>query len=133
MSKLWLKYKNWLKLGKQNRVYRYRSNMYRYMFSSGRVYRYMFKVYRYMSPENAQNVCFSPIFPYFCIPNQLYTSYTHQNHFIIILTSLFYSIHLSILSFFQQFIMNYSQTHYFMDPNPYITLTCKLVRVYSKP
>ena len=29
------------------------------------MYRYRFKVYRYMSPENAQNVCFSPIFPYF--------------------------------------------------------------------
>ena len=45
-------------------MYRYRSNLYRYRFGSGGVYRYRFKVYRYMSPKNAQNVCFSPIFPY---------------------------------------------------------------------
>ena len=61
MIKLWLKYENWSKL---SRVYRYMCDMYRYMFGSVRVYRYMFKVYRYMSPENAQNVYFSPIFPY---------------------------------------------------------------------
>ena len=29
------------------------------------MYRYMFRVYWYMSPENAQNVCFCPLFPYF--------------------------------------------------------------------
>ena len=46
-------------------MYRFMSNMYRYMFSSGRVYRYMFKVYRYMSPENAQNVYFLPLFHIF--------------------------------------------------------------------
>ena len=61
MSKLWPNYEDW---SKQSRVYQYMCDMYRYMFGSVRVYRYMSKVYRYMSPENAQNVCFSPIFPY---------------------------------------------------------------------
>ena len=40
MSKLWLKYENWLKLGKQNRVYRYTPKVYRYTLASGGVYRY---------------------------------------------------------------------------------------------
>ena len=57
MSNLWSKYETWSKQENQNRVYRY-------MFGFVRVYRYMFKVYRHMSPENAQNVYFSPIFPY---------------------------------------------------------------------
>ena len=65
MSKLWLQYENWSKLENRAWVYRYMSNMYQYMFSSGRVYQYMFKVYQYMSPENAQNVYFLPFFHIF--------------------------------------------------------------------
>ena len=81
MSKLWLKYENW---SKHSRVYRYRSDLYRYRFGSGGLYRYRFgpgglyryrlgsgglywyrfKLYRYRSPKNAQNVCFSFIVPY---------------------------------------------------------------------
>ena len=33
MRKLWPKYENWSKLGKQNMVYRYTSNMYRYILA----------------------------------------------------------------------------------------------------
>ena len=81
MSKLWPKYENWSKLGKQNIMYRYTPNMYRYMLGSGGVYRYTFKVYRYMSPENAQNVYF---FFFFWINKNLFpkgqspTKNTHE-------------------------------------------------------
>ena len=34
MSKLWLKYENWSEQENQSRVYRYRSNMYRYMLAT---------------------------------------------------------------------------------------------------
>ena len=39
-------------------------HLYRYRFGSRGLYRYRSKVYLYRSPKNAQNVCFSPIFPY---------------------------------------------------------------------
>ena len=112
MSKLWPKYENWSKQEKQNRVYRYRSN-----------------VYRYTLAKNDQNLkctgtgsgctstchrklprmcVFHPFF-HLLIPNQLYTSNTHQNHFQFTLESLFYSISLSILFLFQRPIMNYSK------------------------
>ena len=108
MSKLWTKYENWSKLGKQNRVYRYTPNMYQYMLGSGRVYRYTFKVYRYMSPENAQNVYFLPFFHIF---DTQFNSILHK-HFKTIPNSsynlYFYSILLSITylssKFFHEFL-----------------------------
>ena len=136
MSTLWSKYENWSKLGKQNRVYRYRSN-----------------VYRYTLAKNDQNpkctgtgsgctgtchqkfprMCvFYPFF-HILIPNQLYTSNTHQNHFQFTLESLFYSISLSILILFQRSIMNYFKNHSNMGYDPYTNQAPRFVRVCSKP
>ena len=79
MSKLWPKYENWSKQENQNRLYRYKSNLYQYKLAKNDqnrsctgtsstctgMYRYKFNLYRYKSPKSAQNVCFSPISPYF--------------------------------------------------------------------
>ena len=136
MRKLLLKYKNWSKRETEHHMYRYTPDLYRYMLAqndqnltcTGTCSRCTGTCHRKMP-----RMCvFLPFFHIFHLI-QLYTSYTHQNHFIFILKSLFYSNPLSLLIFFQKSIMNYSQTNYNIDPNPYITLTCRLVRVYSKP
>ena len=49
-------------------------------------------------------------FSIFFHPIQLYSPYTLQNHFIFILTSLFYSIHLSLHVYLQKHFLNYFQT-----------------------
>ena len=128
MRKLWLKYETWSEQKKHNRVYRYTPN----------VYRYTPNVYRYTLAKNDQNtkctgtyskctstsirkvprMCvFHPFF-HILIPNQLYTSNTHQNHFKFPLESLFYSIHLSFLIFFQNLSINFSQIHSNMGYDP---------------
>ena len=136
MSKLCPKYENWSEQENQSRVYRYRSN-----------------VYRYTLAKNDQNpkctgtgsgcigtchrklprMCvFHPFF-YILIPNQLYTSNTLQNHFQFTLESLLYSNPLSILILFQKSIINYSQIHPNMGYDPYTTQSYRLIRVCSKP
>ena len=136
MRKLWPNYKYWSKLGTEYQVYRYTP-----------------KVYRYTLAKNDQNtmctgtcskctgthhrklprMCvFHPFF-HILIPNQLYTSNTHQNHFKFTLESLLYSNHLSILIFFQNLSMNFSQYHSNMGYNPYTIQSQGFVRVYSKP
>ena len=136
MSKLWPKYEKWSKLEMQNRVYRYTP-----------------KVYRYTLAKNGQNtkctgtsskctgtslrkvprMCVFHPFSHILIPNQLYTSNTHQNHFKFPLESLFYSIPPSILILVQMPIMNYFKTHSNMGYNSYTNQTQGFVRIYSKP
>ena len=72
-------------------------------------------------------------FSIFFHPIQLYSPYPLQNHFIFILTSLFYSNPLSLFIFFQNLSMNSSQYHSNMGCNPYTTQTPRFVRVCSKP
>ena len=128
MRKLWQKYQNWLKLGKQNRVYRYTPNVYRYTFGSGRVYRYTFKVYRYMSPENAQNVCFSHIFPYFSTPSTLHFKHTSKPFHISLITSLL--LNSSFIAYLISKIHHeLLSTHSNMGNNPYINQIQEFVRV----
>ena len=136
MRKLWSKYKTWSKLGTEHQVYRYTH-----------------KVYRYTLAKNDQNtmctgtgskctgtslrkvprMCvFHPFF-HILIPNQLYTSNTHQNHFKFTLESLFYSIPLSILILIQTPIMNYFKNHSNMGYDPYTNQAPRFVRVCSKP
>ena len=53
MRKLWPKYENWSKLGRQNRVYRYTPNVYPY---TPNVYPYTPNVYPYTLAKNDQNL-----------------------------------------------------------------------------
>ena len=136
MSKLWSKYENWSKLGKQNRVYRYRSN-----------------VYRYTLVQNDQNpkctgtgsrctgtghlkmprMCvFVTFFHILILKSTLHfkhTSKPFQIHFVIY----FYSNLLPILIFFQNPSINFSQYHSNMGYDPYTNQAPRLVRVCSKP
>ena len=105
------------------------------------MYRYTPNVYRYTLAKNDHNtkctgtsskctstslrkvprMCvFHPFF-HILIPNQLYTSNTHQNHFKFPLESLFYSIPLSILILIQRPIMNYFKNSSNMGYDPYTT------------
>ena len=84
MSKLWLNYENWSKQENQNRLYRYKSNMYRYKLvkndhnrnctgtsstctgtSSTCTGTSSTCTGTSSTPKSSQNVCFSPISPYF--------------------------------------------------------------------
>ena len=77
MSKLWPKYKNWSKLGKQNRVYRYTLNVYQYTLASGGVYRYTPVHVPVHLPKFAQILLFFPTFD----ANSLHTTSIIHKHF----------------------------------------------------
>ena len=96
------------------------------------MYWYKFKVYRYKSLKSAQNVCFSPIFPYFDTQSTLHFKHTSKP-FQIPLESLFYSISLSILILIQRPRMNYFKNHSNMGYDPYTNQAPRFVRVCSKP
>ena len=72
---------------------------------------------------------FLHFFSIFSHPIQLYNPYTLQNHFIFILTSLFYTIHLSLHVYLQKLFLNYFQTTQIWV----ITHTLRFDRVCSKP
>ena len=72
---------------------------------------------------------FLHFFSRFSHPIQLSNPYTLQNHFIFILTSLFYTIHLSLHVYLQKLFQNYFQTTQIWV----ITHTQRFVRVCSKP
>ena len=99
MRKLWPKYENWSKLGKHNRVYLYTPNVYRYTLAKNDQNTKCTGTCSKCTGTHHKNfpkMCvFHPFF-HILIPNQLYTSNTHQDHSKIILESLFYSIPLSI-------------------------------------
>ena len=97
------------------------------------MYRYRFKVYRYRSPKSAHNVYFLPFFMHFSIPNQIYTSYTLQNHFKFILYPQLYSNHLSMDIFLPNSFMNHFKNHSNMGYNPYTNQIQRFVNVCSKP
>ena len=86
-------------------------------------------LYRDCCQENDQNVGFSAFVSIFSHPIQLYNPFTLQNHFIFILTSLFYTIHLSLHVYLQKLFLNYFQTTQIWV----ITHTQRFVRVCSKP
>ena len=109
MSMLWPKYENWSKLGKQNRVYRYTLNVYRYTLASGGVYRYTTVHVPVHLPKFAQIVYFIPFFHTFdtqfnsILHIHLKTiSYSFCNLFSI-------QFLFQYLSLLQKSIMNYSQ------------------------
>ena len=75
--KLWPQYENWSKLGKQNRVYWYTLNVYRYTLASGGVYRYTPVHVPVHLPKFAQILLFFPTFD----ANSLHTTSTIHKHF----------------------------------------------------
>ena len=136
MSKLWPKYENWSEQEKQNRVCRYTPNVYRYTLTKNDQNTTCTGTGSKCTSTSLRKVprmcVFHPFF-HILIPNQLYTSNTHQNHFKFTLESLFYSIPLSILILIQRPIMNYFKNHFNMGYDPYTNQAPRFVRVCSKP
>ena len=113
MRKLWPKYENWSEQENQNRVYRYTSYVYRYTLAkndqntkctgtcskcTGTCSKCTGTCSKCTGTHHQKlpRMCvFHPFF-HILIPNQLYTSNTHQDHSKIILESIFNSIPLSI-------------------------------------
>ena len=109
MSKLWPKYENWSKLENRIGLYRYMSNMYRYKLAKNDQKRNCTGTSSKCTGTSLRKVprmCVFHPFLHILIPNQLYTSNTHQNHFKFPLESLFYSIHLSMDIFLPNSFMN---------------------------
>ena len=124
MSKLWPKYENWSKQENQNRLYRYKSNMYRYKLVKNDQNRSCTGT----SLRKVPRMCVFPIFHALSSMDHSYTSYTHQNHSKFTLKSLFYSIPLSLLVFFQNLSINLSQYHSNMGYHPYTHQVPRFVR-----
>ena len=136
MSKLWPKYENWSKQENQNRLYRYKSNMYRYKLvknDQNRSCTGKSSTCIDTSLRKVPRMCVFPIFHALSSMDHSYTSYTHQNHSKFTLESLFYSIPLSLLVFFQNLSINLSQYHSNMGYHPYTHQVPRFVRVLSKP
>ena len=113
MSKLWPKYENWSKLENQNRLYRYKSNLYRYKLAKNDQNRNCTGTSSNCtgtSPRKVSRMCIFHIFHALSSMDHSYTSYTHQNHSKFALESLFYSIPLNYISFFKIHIKNPSKT-----------------------
>ena len=136
MSKLWPKFENWSKLENRTGVYRYMSNMYRYMLAkndqnltrTGTCSRCTGTCHRKM-PRMCVFVLFFHFFDTLSTLYSICTSKPFQIHPItsILLNS---SFNTSLIS---KILHELLSTHSNMGYDLYITLTCKLVRVYSKP
>ena len=99
MSKLWLNYENWSKQENQNRLYRYKSNLYLYKLAKNDQNRSCTGTRSNCtgtSHSGMPRMCVFSHFSILLIPNHFYTSNTHQNNSKFTLESLFYSIPLSI-------------------------------------
>ena len=132
MSKLWPKYKNWSKQENQNKLYRYKSNLYRYKLvknDQNRSCTGTSSTCTGTSLRKVPRMCVFPIFHALSSMDHSYTSYTHQNHSKFTLESLFYSIPLSLLVFFQNLSINLSQYHSNMGYHPYTHQVPRFVRV----
>ena len=134
--KLWPKYKNWSKLGKQNRVYRYMSNMYRYMLAKNdqntRCIGTCSGCTGTCHEKCPECVFFSHFSIFFHPKPTLYFIHTSKPFHIHLMTSIILksSFNTSLIS---KILHELLSTHSNMGYDLYITLTCKLVRVYSKP
>ena len=132
MRKLWLNYKNWSKQENQNRLYRYKSNMYRYKLVKNDQNRNCTGTSSTCTGTSLRKVPRMCVFSHFfilLIPNHFYTSNTHQNNSKFTLESLFHSIPLSLLVFFQNLSINLSQYHSNMGYHPYTHQVPRFVRV----
>ena len=110
MSKLWPKYENWSKQKKQNRLYRYKSNLYRYKLVKNDQNRSCTDTSSNctgISHSGMPRMCVFSHFSILVIPNHFYTSNTHKNNSKFTLESLFYSIPLSITYFSSKYISRY--------------------------
>ena len=114
MSKLWLDYKNWLKLEIQNRVYRYMSNMYRYKLAKNDQNTMCTGTSSNCTGTSLRKVprmVFSPFFSICLIPTSTLhfknTSKPFQIHFGI---SFLFNSSLNYISFFQKHIKIPSKT-----------------------
>ena len=132
MRKLWHKYETWWKQENQNRLYRYKSNMYRYKLVKNDQIRNCTGTSSTCTGTSLRKVprmCVFPIFHELSSMDHSYTSYTHPNHSKFTLESLFYSIPLSLLVFFQNLSINLSQYHSNMGYHPYTHQVPRFVRV----
>ena len=90
-------------------------------------------MYRYMSPKNAQNVCFSPIFPY--VDTQInpilhkHVKTTPNSSYNIFSTQII----IQYISFFKTFHDFIPKNNSNMGHNPYTYQIQKFVRVCSNP
>ena len=106
MSKLWPKYKNWLKQENQNRLYRYKSNMYRYKLvknDQNRSCTGTSSTCTGTSLRKVPRMCVFPIFHALSSMDHSYTPYTHQNHSKFTLESLCTQFLFHFLSSFKTF------------------------------
>ena len=132
MSMLWPNYETWLKQENQNRLYRYKSNMYRYKLVKNdqiRICTGTSSTCTGTSLRKVPRMCVFPVFHALSSMDHSYTSYTHPNHSKFTLESLFYSIPLSLLVFFQNLSINLSQYHSNMGYHPYTHQVPRFVRV----
>ena len=136
MSKLWPKYENWSKQENQNRLYQYKSNMYRYKLvknDQNQSCTGTSSTCTGTSLRKVPRMCVFPIFHALSSMDHSYTSYTHQNHSKFTLESLFYSIPLSLLVFFQNLSINLSQYHSNMGYQPYTHQAPRLLGFDQNP
>ena len=136
MSKLWPKYENWSKQENQNRLYQYKSNLYRYKLVKNDQNRSCTGTNSNCtgtSHSGMPRMCVFSHFSILLISNHFYTSNTHQNNSKFTLESLLYSNHLSILIFLPNSFMNHFKNHSNMGYNPYTNQIQRFVKVCSKP
>ena len=130
------KIRNWSKQENQNRLYRYKSNLYRYKLAKNDQNRSCTGTSSNCTSTSLRKVprmCVFPIFHALSSMDHSYTSYTHQNHSKLTLESLLYSNHLSILIFLPNSFMNHFKNHSNMGDNPYTNQIQRFVKVCSKP
>ena len=104
------KYENGSKQENQNRLYRYKSNLYRYKLVKNDQNRSCTGTSSNCtgtSHSGMPRMCVFSHFSILVIPNHFYTSNTHQNNSKFTLESLFYSIPLSITYFSSKYISRY--------------------------
>ena len=136
MSKLLLKYENWLKQKKQNRVYRYMSNMYRYMLAKNdqntRCTGTCSRCTGTCHPKMPRLCVFVPFFHIFLPKSTLYIKYTSKPLQIQLMISFLLNLSFNTYPSSKHFMI-FSQNNSNMGYNPYTYQIQEFVRVYSNP
>ena len=132
MSTLWPKYENWSKLGKQNRVYRYTLNVYRYTWPLVGCTGTLLFMYRYTF-RNLPRLCIFSLFSILLIPNSiLYFIYTSKPFHIHFVTSFLFNSSFNTYLYFKiyhELLSNNSNMGY----DPYTNQIQGFFRVCSNP
>ena len=117
MSKLWPKYENWSKQENHNRLYRYKSNLYRYKLVKNDQNRSCTGTSSNCTGTSLRKVprmcVFSPIFPCFDIQSTLHFKHTSKP----------FQIHLGIYFLFNSSLNGYLSSKFFHESLPKIIPT----------